>query len=101
MNPEDKFYIPACQKTQINIHLKESAFMSFTEWVPEDSDGLIANLVFKTVFNITTGRTTFAADTRAEAITVLHPECRKGCLNVTSGIVLRKGEEGRAWISCS
>ena len=101
MNPEDKFYIPARQKTQVNIHIKETAFMSFTEWDPEGSNRLIADLVFKTVFNITTGGTTFATDTRAETITVLHSKSREGSLNITCRSVLRKGEQSRSRIRCA
>ncbi len=75
--------------------------MSFTEWDSEGSNGLIADLVFKTVFNVTTGRTTFAADTRAETITVLYSKSREGSLNITCRSVLRKGEESRSRIRCA
>lgn len=83
MDREDKFYILACQKAQVNIQVVGVAFVSFTKCPKEGSNGFVADLVFKTVFDITTGRAAFATDQRTEAITVLYSERRERSLNKT------------------
>ena len=98
MDRKDKLYIPASQKTQVLIHVKEIAFMFFTEYPTEGANRFIADLVFKTVFHVTTGGTTFATDPRAETITILDSKRREGSSNVTSRSILREGKQRRTLI---